>query len=426
MCRLGFRHAARIIACVVGLAILINGRAASADTLYKFSGGALNFSPYPDGLLALTISDGTVTGQLRPLLGDNTPPVTVNGTNPKDGIIELTFSLPSGPKKYTFSKRIQGQRITWNMEREGLSFYRYMASSLSDAALTLSDHECGAAYKSLEAEFKPGVTIARLESFLATDRDVSALPVAYDAGSDARDRPVRKTTDLGSRLKQGLKATSEAFLFHAPVGVEPYIVKWLRQSGLFKKADLDSGGCGGADRSYFVVNRGLLFDGNGFSQPKFEQYIATRLQEFASKDERGNMWQFRLGQPRVSRINVPPYPSSYRLRMYTASEITRHVPGWWDAFSVSFEPGELLDTKNTEYAVVVTVERLKASKKSPGNSTPPDDAYFSKELSDSDEAEVTAAISRYFSRRDGGWCVFDREGYEAEKHHSVCNDWSAR
>jgi len=421
MCQLRFRHAARIVACVIGLAILIDGRTASAETLYKFSGSALKFSPYPDALLTLTISDGAATGQLRPLLGDNTPTVAVNGTNPKDGILELTFSLPSGAKKYTFTKRIKGQQIGWYMETEGVSFYRYTDSPLSDAALTLSEHECGAAYKSLEAEFKRGVTIAGLESFLATDRDVSALPVAYDAGSDARDRPVRKTTDLGSRLKQGLKGKSEPFLFHAPAGVEPYLAKWLRKSGLFVKVDLDSGGCGGADRSYFVVNRGLLFDGNGFSQPKFEQYVATRLQEFASKDDRGTTWPFRLGQPRVTRINVPPYPSSYRIRMYTASEVTRRVPGWWDAFSVSLEPGELIDTKNTDYAVVVTVERLKASKKSPGNSNPPDDAYFTKELSEPDEAEVTVAISRYFSRRDGGWCVFDQEGYEREKHRSVCD-----
>ena len=420
MRRLTLRQVARIV-CVAGLSIFLDGRIASAETLYKFAGSALNFSPYPGALIALTISDGAVTGQLRPLLGDNTPPVVVNGTNLKDGIIELTFHLPSGSKKYTFTKRINGQKIGWYNEREGLSFYRDADSPLSDAALTLSDHECGAAYRSLELQFKPGITSARIESFLATDRDASALPVAYDVGSDKRDRPVRKTTDLGTRLKQGLKDPNERFLVHAPVGVEPYLAKLLRKSGLFASVDLDSGGCGGAERSYFVVNRGLLFDGNGFSQPKFEQYVATRLQDFASRDERGNTWQFRLGQPRVTRINVPPYPSSYRIRLYTASEITRRVPGWWDAFSLSLEPGELIDTKNTEYAVVVTVERLKASKKSSGNSNPPDDSYFSKELSDSDEAEVTAAISRYFSRRDGGWCVFDQEGYEREKHRSVCD-----
>jgi hypothetical protein len=93
---------------------------------------------------------------------------------------------------------------------------------------------------------------------------------------------------------------------------------------------------------------------------------------------------------------------------------------------VTFEPGELIGTKKSDYAVVVTVERLKASKRSAGNSSPPDDPYFTKELTTSDEAEVTAAIARYFSRRDGGWCNVELAGDEAEKHHVVCDVQAGR
>ena len=46
--------------------------------------------------------------------------------------------------------------------------------------------------------------------------------------------------------------------------------------------------------------------------------------------------------------------------------------------------------------------------------------HFTKDLSEFDEAEVTAALSKYLSERDGGRCVFDTEGYEREKHKSVC------
>ena len=61
---------------------------------------------------------------------------------------------------------------------------------------------------------------------------------------------------------------------------------------------------------------------------------------------------------------------------------------------MTFEAGELIKTKKTEYAVVVTIDRLKSSKRSSGNSSPPDDAYFTRELELSDEAEVTAAVTR--------------------------------
>jgi hypothetical protein len=76
--------------------------------------------------------------------------------------------------------------------------------------------------------------------------------------------------------------------------------------------------------------------------------------------------------------------------------------------------------------VVVTVDRLKGSKRSFGSSSPPDDEYFTKELDLSEEAEVTAGIAKYFARRDRGWCLVQLAGDDAQKHHAVCNGMAAR
>ena len=64
-----------------------------------------------------------------------------------------------------------------------------------------------------------------------------------------------------------------------------YVIQKLRRSGVIAMADLDSGGCGGADRSYFVVDRQFFFDSGSFSQAKFEQYIDERLKGFAQTDK---------------------------------------------------------------------------------------------------------------------------------------------
>ena len=66
--------------------------------------GGDGFYDYQDALIALDISNGTVTGQLRPLLGHRTAPVNVRGTNPQDGVLDLIIDLPAGPKTYKFTK----------------------------------------------------------------------------------------------------------------------------------------------------------------------------------------------------------------------------------------------------------------------------------------------------------------------------------
>jgi len=414
------RRKLRIVLSAAATMLCLDLCPALAETLYKFRGD--NASPYPWAVLAITIADGAVSGQLRPLLGDGTPPVAVSGTNSTEGVLELTMGFPSGQKQYVFKKSIKDSQIEWRTAEDKEYFFRYFDTPLSEPALTFSQHECGAMYKTLEIKFSANATAEQLEAFLARAPEVSSLPVAYSRLDEKKQTYTQISQSLAATLREGFKARAkpEPTNLNAPVGAEMYVVQKLRRSGVIAMADLDSGGCGGADRSYFVVDRRFFFDSGSFSQAKFEQFIDERLKGFAQTDKQKKSWGYRLGQRKVTRVNVPPYPSSYRIKMYVASEITRQVPGWWDSFSASFEAGELIDTKQSEYAVVVTIERLKTSKRSWGSETPPDDNYFTKDLSEFDEAEVTAALSKYLSERDGGRCVFDTEGYEREKHKSVC------
>ena len=56
-----FRLLARIAACAIGFALLTNGISAGAENLYKFVRGGDGFYDYQDALIALDISNGTVT-----------------------------------------------------------------------------------------------------------------------------------------------------------------------------------------------------------------------------------------------------------------------------------------------------------------------------------------------------------------------------
>ena len=374
------RRKLRIALFAIATMLCLDICPALAETLYKFRGE--NSSPYQWAVMAITIADGAVSGQLRPLLGDDTPPAIVSGTNSTEGVLELTIGFASGQKKYVFTKSINDNQIEWRTAEDKEYFFRYFDTPLSEPALTFSQHECGAMYKTLEIKFSANATAEQLEAFLAQAPEVSSLSVVYTRWNEKkRDLQSGPTKSRAQSLREGFKVRdrAESTMVNTPVGAEMYVVQKLRQSGVIAKADLDSGGCGGADRSYFVVGRQFFFDSGSFSQQKFEQYIDERLKGFAQTDRQKVAWGYRLGQRKVTRVNVPPYPSSYRIKMYVASEITRQVPGWWDSFSASFEAGELIDTKQSEYAVVVTVERLKTSKRSWGSQAPPDDNYFTKE-----------------------------------------------
>jgi hypothetical protein len=54
------------------------------------------------------------------------------------------------------------------------------------------------------------------------------------------------------------------------------------------------------------------------------------------------------------------------------------------------------------------VERLKIAKQA--SARIPSEEWFTKDLDESAEASVTAAIAKGFSGISGGWCAVEREG----------------
>jgi len=362
----------------------------AADTVYKFRNSEIPYSPYRDSILSLSTSEGVVSGQLRPLQGDDTPPIKVSG-NEDDSVLKLQFSYPSGPERYVLRKR-EGARgqVIFATRSQSQILFRYKDSTFSDAALTFTEYECGDPYKLLSAELKTSPTLSELDAHFGRDRQLADLNIATKTG---------RAWSLYELLKNAVTIRQTGIGFYTPFGVEPYVAKSLRKSKFFARVDLDEGGCGASDRGAFVVSRDFFFDFTVFSEQKFTEFIDERLVAFVRADADGKPWNYRLNQKTLSRLSLPPYTSSYRSKVYAASEITRLELGWWDSFFVSFEPGELVTTKQNEYAVVVTVERLQSSKRSGGRTDPPDDTYFTKHLTFQEEAVLTRKLLSYFSRR---------------------------
>jgi hypothetical protein len=398
-----------------------------AGTIYLISG----FENYHH--IELEIGDGKVVGEMRPALGYATPPIKVDGTNTTEGFLDLSFHLPAGDRQVVVKKELVGKsQLTWASEgaENKISFYRDLRAPFSRSALTLTPRECGPHYKELAVSFAPGASQARLTEFFAKNSDLRDVQVSVykKFTQQQKGETVEEEKLIDTSLDRGLailyarreeENIDYAQSVHVPVGSEVSVAFRLRQSGLFSSFDLTAGGCGGSERSFFVVKRNFLFSNDEFLREKFISFVEQTLTSFASKDSKGVAWSSLIGQPTIKKITVPPYSSSFRVKMATASEVTRRAPGAWDSFFVSFEPTDLPAIAPDEYGVVVTVERLKLSKRSSGSSVPPDDSYF-KEVKEDEaneaEAEVTTAISSFFSRQTkGGWCFFETEGAPATK-----------
>jgi hypothetical protein len=361
------------------------------EVIYKMLRSAVPFSPYRDALVYLDNQDGKVVGQLRPLLGDNTPPVEITGTSEGDSILRLRFNYPSGAERFVFRRQANpsvSDRIVFVSGSQ--SIFRFKDSSFSPTGLTFTEYECGDPLRLIVAEFSPTATEANLNEYLSRETELAALNVKDKTG---------KVQMLKDRLQA--QRPGGGISFYTPFGTEAYVGKSLRESGIFSSVDFDSGGCGVNERTEFTVARNRLYEGANISVDLLQKFVDAQLASFAGGNIGGSSWHFRVSEKTVSRLNLPPYSPSYRVKVYVASEITRQEPGWWDAFYVSFEPGDLPATKENETAVVVTVERLQSSKRSSGRNEPPDDAYFSNYLSFQEEAAVTTTIRNFFANASG-------------------------
>src|SRR5215813_7086491 len=123
---------------VLGYALFLASEA-DASALYKFKGPL----PFDRGQIELTFENDNVSGQLLPHPGAVGRAVRVSGTNPADGVLELTFHFDT-PETATFKKSLEEDNIHWSSTNGRFGFWRPRYSDFSDAALTLDKSgDCG-------------------------------------------------------------------------------------------------------------------------------------------------------------------------------------------------------------------------------------------------------------------------------------------
>jgi len=304
----------------------------------------------------------------------------------------------------------------------------------SEGALTLSDHECGPHSRTIETYVRPKTSRQELERDLRLVPEFHEVPVdfvilAKGWDTEGKDDGIieYKNVPLDSAIlkKFDAKEMSEPWSietgFDVPVGTELTIVKKLRGLKSIAYADLAQGACGGADRAYFVTAKAPLDEQGKLSDAKLQAYIEGGLNEFFDRIK--TKYKYQLDAPKVNKVKIPPFYSNFKFILTARSEVTRKTPGYWDRFSVLFEPIDILTAGSRSIGIQITVEHLLKSKVSLGNDAPPDGAYFKDgENNDDGEAIITNMLTVFFSKyRDAEFCVFEREGYEPPKRIPGCD-----
>jgi hypothetical protein len=390
-----------------------------AGAIYKIIG----LESYEE--LELIFEDGKVFGQARPLRGYRSPStIDVTGTNPTDGWLELTFHSDS-VQRVAFKRTFYGDNIRWtSIHDANLFFWRPRRGELSAADLTLSVSGCGPMYKILAIIFSDDASESKLAALLSSEPGLAKLRVAFHHFPQPNDLStyVSRSATLGNALREMLSLflsnpeyrtlrRDSRNEIEVPIGAEVTVAAGLRRSGLFNHVDLGSGGCGGANVSFFAVDGSLLFDEGTFSKRKFETFMGQGLRAFASRDKAGRAWDYRIGSATVDDLPVPPYSSSYKVKLRVASELSRQVQGAWDSFEAAFDPADLVGVTFPEYAVVLTIKNLKSVNRRSGQK-------IQYKFVDHHQAtaEVTTALLFSLSRRaKGGWCYYSAEGADETK-----------
>ena len=391
---------------------------AQADpTLYIFRGldrltqQAARYNLFHTSVLELEFESSGVTGRLVPkfLL-----PVRVHGENWADGHLRLTFE--STPElTLEFVKTVEDGAISWSAVDGDAGFFRPTEGGIPASSFVLSVNDCGSTYQDIELYVRLGTTRADLERSLAQHpllRDVTATyPESDETDNDLTgtvEQAVLHQFDIGYLTPGGRVQNN----MEIQVGTEVVVVRELRKVREILWVDLNQGGCGAGDRMSMIVPRSMLFDGDIFLEDKFLDAMKQGLLGFASEKKNGTGWEWRIGEPKVTKLRVEPNTTSARFLAVVASELTRGVAGQWDRFFVSFEPADTVENKADEYSIVVFVERWAAEDRSRGSSSPPGDEFFRQpDEAFEEEAISTQSIQTSFRRQqlirecvaDMGW-----------------------
>jgi hypothetical protein len=395
------------------------------EYIYVFHGATEFGSKYEVAAFTMELNGTTeATGLLKFI---DRPAIGVTGSNYQTGRLRLTFgTTPS--QIVDFEKRVWRENIYW--ESYHFSFRRSMGGPPSEAALELSDHECGPHNGEIDVRLHADTSLARLQQVMEADPILTNINARYLPPGQVRERKTSlaaalvqlHTSNINARRLGETEAELSTFTINIQNGTELVAVRKLRSLPVVEYADLAQGGCGGAERSYFIVQNVAFFENDVFSEQKFLDYVENGLRGMLGQRVNNRTVNFRLGNPVNGRLRVPPFTSYVKYKAVAPSEITRGEPLYWDRFFVTFEPSYNVANTTFDMSVVVTVESLSISRRSRGSDAAPGDEQFTtrEDMGDA-EAIITTSIERYFAGLPHGIrCVFAREGFDPPANRRLC------
>lgn len=338
---------------------------------------------YRVGILNLSFEGEAVTGILRPLEGAAGAEVEVFGENYAQGMLSLRLPTRQNRTEYIhFQKRIDERYIRWEAPNGSPSFYRFRNSDFSEATRTLYVESCGPEYGALEVR----------------SNSLSVQDLVTASGGILAEEDF-------------LEIETGRFWVVVEVGSEVYLTKRLRAHAGVDFVNLPSADCGGAESSYFVIDRSLISRGPELDAQMYLQFLRSSVEEFLSRRPQYSSFQSSIQQRGATRSAIPPHALQNRISIIAPSFATREWGRTWDRFELSFATADIPGLASNEVGIVVYAERLFTGDANarPG-SPPPRTEFISNQLHFDDEATIAVLFASFVSRAFGGRCAVYGEG----------------
>lgn len=350
-----------------------------------------------------------ISGVIKPKKFRKGKIVTIKGKLESSNVMTLSFDDDIS-KKMIFQKHVNKGMLIWVTKKEDwkdhfyehIAFYKHIDSNFSEVALTTAMNGCSPLANISSAAFK--IDKEQLNNDNKLDKNILEMEV-YTTKNILKK-------ELENFVANGcLEGGHDCeYYINIPVGTLAYIIQSMRKTGWFKYVEAGLGGCAGAEESFLIVKKSDIMDNNTVSKDKFISYLTKLLNKFL-KDTK-----YKIQEIDIKVSKIPPHPVIYRVRVTGKSEIFLGKKGYWNLFDITFKPTELESNSDNEYSILVTIDRLRESKRSYGNEQPPSESWFTTYLSYEEEGIVAEKLRIALSDSEDK-CIYSlHEGYCQAPH----------
>lgn len=377
--------------------------------MYRPTSEGTAYSPYWYALLDLRVDGDNVTGILRPLLGDLTPPKKVTGNYVTDQGAEIEIHDYFGDPAFDSS---DGWPTSLTLSLEGNPADGFSGEGISPPPpggfsqrdMTIYQTECGPFSREVYVRYsRPGI-FGKKRSTPSEILDATRKYPEFFGQTVRSYLPTGKKDQYGDPEYEWVDRPLSDFLLNpneedldmrtivVDHGKETAFVQAARRTGVFSESNLLFGVCDAVSARALTFPLAAQFLAN-VDRTGLVELITAELTDILSSGP--DQLDYRVEKQDFDFFDDDPYGGIVIIPVAVASEVSRGVPGQWDTFETAVRFGRQGDGS---LYFDIWADRAKTVKRG-ARSQVPDSSFFTTEMRQ-EERRIAGTLALAFL----DWC----------------------